>query len=645
MYSSLAQTSLCCFATSTIKKKIQVADPARGIYEVELEDFIKNWVGDNHDDKGYVLSIHYNKDHKRSTISTINALKKISPYLLVHRKTTAVLFLLILITGLISYISPFINKNIIDEGVMDKNIRLVLLMLIAQFSLFTGSTVVGLIRSVYVVKLSNSISMKMLYAFLSKILKSPIAFFDKKNVGDVLQRLNDHKVIQTFLTSNFLTLLITVVNFIAFSAVLIYFNWKILAILIAFNLISLIWIILFFKKRHELNTANFYSMSTNQNNIVDILNGAQEIKLNNSEEKILTKWQSGMSKVLDISLSTLKVNQKQMIGSSFIAQIETMVITFVAAYDVIKGNMTLGMMTSITFVTGQVKSSISQFIQFSRSLQDSHISFKRIEELNTKEEDHEVPPALEELTLSNIEFRNVSFKYKDATKYVLNNINLQVSKGKKIALVGGSGSGKSTIIKLMLKYYKPQIGSIYINESKPLSSVSSKWIRSRCGIVLQDGYIFSDTILENVTLSEQNQPDMAKLITACKTVQMHDYIESLPYGYNTIIGINGLGLSGGQKQRLLIARALYKDLDIILFDEATSSLDSETEKIFLDNLKTNYPSTTIVMVAHRLSTIVNADKILVLKNGYIIEDGGHDELLSKRGEYYHLMISQLNYLV
>jgi len=567
-------------------------------------------------------------------------------YLKPHKKLILLLIILFIIGGFITFCNPIITKNIFDNGINKKDLKLVSIMLFAQLSLYVGSSVSDLMKNWLLLKINNEFGLLILKNFLLKLMKLPIRFFDKKNIGDLQQRIYDHYRIQYFFTTTSVTFIVSIVNFFAFVAALAYFNKTILTIILSFSIMEIFWILYFQKKRSGIDYAKFYEMSDSQENIIEILGSMQEIKLNNGEEKKVEKWYKTQLKLMTLNVDLMKVDQKQLLGSSLLDQVQNIIISFISAYEVINDKMSLGMMVSIGVISGQLKSTINQFLYLIRSYQDASISVDRIMEIHKKknedEEDGEVAgDKITNLTINNIELRNVSYQYDENTSFVLKDICISIEKGKTIAIVGNSGSGKTTLLKLLLKYYKPTSGNIIVNDNCDLQKISTTWWYNICGIIMQEGHIFSDTIIENIAVNDKTI-DMERIYEAAKIANIYDFVESLPIKWKTVIGANGVGISGGQRQRILIARAVYKRPEILFFDEGTSALDTENEKIIIENMERYFINKTKIIIAHRFSTIKNADKIIVLDNGEIVETGTHSELSALKGKYYRLLENQLH---
>jgi len=486
------------------------------------------------------------------------------------------------------------------------------------------------------------VSISLISDFLAKLMRLPISFFDTKMTGDIMQRIQDHSRIQDFLTNSLLSIVMAMVLFIIYGVVLGGYNIIILGIFLSGTILYIGWVLLFLKWRRKLDYMRFQEAANNQSNIVQLIGGMQDIKLNNCEKQKRWEWERIQAKLFRISIKGLTLSQAQQVGGTFIDQTKNIIISFLAAKSVIDGNMTLGMMTALTYIIGQLNAPVSQFISFVREYQDANISMERLGEINNRDDEE---PAGEEKIYeipenADIEFKNVTFQYGGPhSPKVLDGISLKVAHGKVTAIVGTSGSGKTTLLKMMLRFYPPSEGSVTLGGCEMEAYSESSW-RKKCGCVMQEGYVFSNTIAENIGLCDEI-PDMVRVRQAAEVANIREWIESLPLGYNTKIGADGHGLSTGQKQRILIARAAYKNSPYLFFDEATNSLDANNEKLIMENLNHLFDGKTVVVVAHRLSTVKNADKILVVDNGHIIEEGTHLELTARKGYYYELVRNQL----
>ncbi len=626
--------------------KIYVADPAAGLLVYSKDEFIQNWQSTKSDgeNKGVALLLETTPDFyaQNDEKNDKKKFKFIFTYLKPHKKFITQLFLGLFAGSLLQLLFPFLTQSIVDFGISNQNLNFVQLVLIAQLVLFASKTSVEFIRNWILLHISTRINISLISDFLIKLMKLPIRFFDTKMIGDILQRINDHHRIESFLTSTTLEVLFSVVNLIIFGVILAIYSLKILVIFLVGSLIYSLWVLVFMKKRRDLDFKRFSQMSENQSNLIQLITGMQEIKLNNCERQKRWEWERIQARIFKISIKSLSLSQFQQGGSAFINETKNILISFIAAAAVIKGDMTLGMMLAVQYIIGQLNTPIAQMINFTRSAQDAKISLERLGEIHEKEDelnpnDNKINILPEEKT---IKITDLSFEYEGAgTDLVLKNINLNIPEKKITAIVGTSGSGKTTLIKLLLGFYPPKKGEITVGNTR-LENYNPKIWREKCGVVMQDGFIFSDTIANNITVSDET-PNIEKLQNSVQIANIQSYIDSLPLSYNTKIGMEGTGLSQGQKQRILIARAVYKNPEFIFFDEATNALDANNERIIMENLNKFFEGRTVVIVAHRLSTVKNADQIVVLENGVIVETGTHTELTDKKGAYYELVKNQL----
>lgn len=628
------------------KKGVFVADPAHGLINYAVEEFTKLWLSTQNqgEEKGVALLLEtapdfYNLDDEVIDKTKISFFFK---YIIPYRKFLWQLLLGMLLGTLLQLIFPFLTQAIVDNGISNRNLGFVSIILIAQLSLTFGKVAVEFLRSWILLHISTRINISLISDFLIKLMKLPIGFFDTKKIGDIMQRIGDHSRIESFLTGSSLSTLFSMVNLLIFGAILAYYNIYILLVFVAGNALYVAWILMFMKRRRELDFKRFQQASDNQSNLFQMITGMQEIKLNNCEKQKRWKWEKIQAKLFQVNIKGLALGQWQHIGSLIFSQTTNILISFLSARLVINGKMTLGMMMSVQYIVGQISAPIEQLIGFMQSLQDAKISLERLGEIH-KQQDEEPSDHNRLQTLPekhSIKIQNLCFRYEGPhSALVLDNINLEIPQGKITAIVGTSGSGKTTLVKLLLGFYTPVEGEIKIGEVS-LKNINGKTWRQRCGAVMQDGFIFSDSIAENIAIGDE-YIDREKLLHAVKVANIQDFIESLPLSYNTKVGQEGSGVSQGQKQRLLIARAVYKNPDFIFLDEATNALDTNNERKIMENLDTFFKGRTVLIVAHRLSTVKNADQIAVLEKGILVEQGTHSELTHLKGKYYELVKNQL----
>ncbi|WP_273495562.1 peptidase domain-containing ABC transporter [Rikenella microfusus] len=563
-------------------------------------------------------------------------------YLRPYKRYLVQLFLGLLTGSVISFIFPFLTQSVVDNGIGNSNINIVVAILVAQIMLTAGQTANDFIRSWLMLHVATRLSISLISDFLAKLMRLPIAFFDSKMVGDIMQRIDDHRRIQNFLTGTLISLIVAGVTFIIYSIVMGTYDWVILGIFLAGSMLYMGWVLLFLKRRRKIDYMRFQESAANQSSIVQLVSGMQDIKLNHCEKQQRWAWENIQARLYKISMRGLTLAQTQQIGGLFIDQTKNVLVSFIAAEAVIAGNMTLGMMMAMQYIIGQLNGTISQFIGFVQESQDAKISLERLNEIHSKtDEEPEETHKIQEIPVAqDLVFKHVTFRYggPNAEK-VLNDLSLTIQANKVTAIVGASGSGKTTLLKLLLGFYTPAEGQVLLG-TIPLEHYSDSAWRSRCGVVMQEGFIFSDSIAANISLSDEN-PDMERIKSAIATANIGEFIESLPLRYHTRIGADGHGLSTGQKQRILIARAAYKGAPYLMLDEATNSLDANNERVIMENLNTLFRNRTVVIVAHRLSTVKNADKIVVLNQGRLVEEGTHNELINRRGYYYNLIKDQL----
>ncbi|WP_405199315.1 peptidase domain-containing ABC transporter [Christiangramia sp. LLG6405-1] len=631
-----------------IKNEIfYISDPAHGLITYNEREFINFWVSRNankNTEEGIALILEptpnfYENDFEN--FQTTFGLSFITQYLFKYKKFLFQLFLGLLASSLLQVIFPFLTQSVVDIGIRNQDINFIYLILFAQLSLFVGRISIEVIRSWILLHLSTRINISLVSDFFIKLMKLPIAYFDSKMTGDIMQRINDHRRIERLLTNSSLNVLFSLINLVLFSFVLAYYNLQILLVFLIGNTFYFIWIAIFLKKRKALDYKRFSQISEEQSKVIELINGMQEIKLHNAERKKRWGWEYIQAKLFKVSLEGLSLEQYQSVGSRFINEVTNIFVTFLSAKLVIEGEITLGMMLAISYIVGQLNSPLAQLIEFVREVQDAKISIERLSEIhNKKNEENEEAHSIQDINLDqNLFLEDVSFSYYGTYNLVLQNISLKIPANQTTAIVGSSGSGKTTLMKLLLKFYQPTSGVIRLGSHK-LENISQRAWREHSGVVMQEGFIFNDTIARNIAVGA-DFIDKDKLRNAIKIANIQDFIESLPLSYNTKIGNEGVGMSTGQKQRLLIARAVYKDPQYIFFDEATSALDAENEKIIINNLNEFLSKRTAVVIAHRLSTVRNAHQIVVLKDGVIVEIGNHKELVKKKGDYYNLIKNQL----
>ena len=629
----------------TSKTKIYVADPAQGLLTYSHEDFKKAWTNTT-DNTGFVLLLEASPqfyafaEDKTKT----KGFSFLLPYFRPYKKLIRQLFIGLMVATIIQFILPFLMQTVVDVGVNNRDIPFIYLILISQLVLIFSQTLVSIFREWLLIHITSRFNIKMISDFLFKMLKLPVSYFDTRNTGEHLQRITDHTRIQNFVSSSTLNMIFSMITFIIFNCILAYYNLKIFTVFIVGATLYVGWTFFFLKKRAELDYKRFDEASQSQNSLIQIINGVKEIKINNSQRKNRWKWEYNQISLFKTSLSTLKLAQYQSIGATFINEIKNIVITFLAAKAVVDGNLTLGMMISTQYIVGQLNLPLSNFIIFIQTWQDAKISLERLSQVHTRD-DEDLATAKKSNELPDtktIEIKDLSYRYGGkSTPFVLKNVNCIIPEGKTTAIVGASGSGKTTLMKLLLKFYVPTSGSINIG-SVDLNNINNDFWRLNCGAVMQDTFMFNDTIGGNISESEQNEMiDRDKLNNAAFVSNIGDFIQKLPNKYNTELGTSGIRLSGGQEQRIMIARAVYKDPFYLFFDEATSALDANNEKVIMENLNSFIIGKTAIIVAHRLSTVKNADKIIVLENGEIVEQGNHNDLTKLRGKYYELVKNQL----
>lgn len=630
----------------TKKVKVFVADPGKGLVIYTADEFNANWLSTkvSGEEQGVVLileptpAFYMQKGEKENRKS----LKFLFSYFLRYKKFFAQLGLGLLMGSLFQLLFPFLMQSIVDIGIKNQDIGLIYLILIAQMILFLSRMSVDFVRRWIFLHISTRINISLISDFFIKLMKLPMSFFDTKLMGDLIQRMDDHRRVERFLTNQTLNIIFSVLNFLIFGIVLWVYSLKILMIFIVGSCVYIIWILYFLKKRRAIDFKYFDQQAINQNKTFQLITGMQEIKLQNCEKRKRWEWEDVQADLFKVNVSSLKLEQIQEAGNVIINETTNIFITIIAATSVIHGELTLGMMLAIQYIIGQLSSPIEQIVQFIHSIQDTKISLERINEIYQKEDEnqHRSDVRVLPLTDKGIRITNVTFQYEGPNSpKALKDINFVIPEGKVTAIVGASGSGKTTLVKLLLQYYLPVDGEIFVGDYN-LKTFNTNWWRKQCGAVMQDGFIFSESIAQNIAVSD-DVIDTERLLSAARAANIHDFINDLPLKYNTIVGSDGQGISQGQRQRILIARAVYKNPNFIFLDEATNSLDANNERVIIENLEQFYKGKTVVIVAHRLSTVKNADQIVVLDKGELIETGNHIELTACKGSYYNLVKNQL----
>ncbi len=625
---------------------VHVSDPAAGLIKYPVNEFLNCWQSTTEGDEkqGVALLLEPSPDFYSSADEKLNKrnLGYLFKYLNPYHRLIVQLFLGLLLGSLLQLLLPFLTQSIVDQGIGNRNISFIYLVLIAQLVLTVSRVSVEFIRGWILLHLGTRVNVSLISDFLAKLMRLPMRFFDTKMTGDLMQRIGDHKRIESFLTGTSLNVIFSFVNVIIFGVVLLVYNYQIFAVFFIGSALYAFWVVLFLKKRAELDNRRFAQMSANQSNVIQLIQGMQEIKLNGCEQQKRWEWENIQAKLFRVSVKGLALSQYQQSGAFLLNETKNIFITILAAKSVVDGNMTLGMMLAVQYIIGQLNSPIEQLISFFNAMQDAKISLERLSEIHLRDDEEK----LEDNLVADIPFdadlnvENLSFRYEGPdSELVLNNINIKIPVGKQTAIVGTSGSGKTTLVKLLLGFYPPSSGEILLGQNN-IDTYSIRHWREECGVVMQDGFIFSDTIAHNIAPGVESI-DKQQLIKAAKIANIYDFITSLPLGFNTKIGGEGHGLSQGQKQRILIARSVYKNPKYIFFDEATNSLDASNERMILENLQEFFKGRTAVVVAHRLSTVKNADQIIVLEKGNVVEVGIHKELTASKGAYYTLVKNQL----
>ncbi|MBF4519159.1 peptidase domain-containing ABC transporter [Flavobacterium sp. ANB] len=620
------------------KEKVYVSDPAVGRLIYNKKQFLEGWKGNGK--KGVILllkptknlAVHHKTEKNRRRKSLFLVLKNLRDY----KMQVYLLVLILLLSSLTEFFFPFFTQKIIDKGVRFKNVSFLYLILSAQIVLFISKVTNEFYRTWLFINISSRLSLDLVSGFLMKLMDLPVIFFYSKTIGDLLERIDDHKRIEKFLTDDLLKSIFALFSLIVFGLILLYFSTPVFYIFIIGNTLQLTWIFIFLDRIKTLDKIKFKLSGKEYSKNIELLTGMQEIKLNNLENLKRKEWEKIQLELFNVNTKNIKLNQRYE-SYRFITFLTSLLITFTCALSVINNTLSIGTMMSIVFIIGAVNAPISQILNCILSFQLLMVSLTRVDEINNLSGESAGCSKSKVFNNGDLEIIDVSFSYNGITN-VLDNINLKIEKGSTTAIVGLSGSGKTTLIKLLLKFYNPNKGLINLDNISIQHIDDAAW-RSRCGVIFQDSFIFSNSIAFNICLSENY--DQNKLILAVKNANIQSFIEELPMKYETIIGQEGIGISQGQRQRILIARAIYKDPDYLFFDEATNSLDSENEKAIVNNLEKYFKGKTMVIVAHRLSTVMNADQIIVLEKAKIVEKGTHTELIHLKGKYFNLVKNQL----
>ena len=632
------------------EKKFYIADPGKGLVTYSLEEFKKHWISTNSNgqDKGIAMFLettptfftHRMEDKKK--ISGKRSFHFLFGYVKKYRKYFGQVILGLIVGSLSQLVLPFLTQSIVDVGIKNQDIGFVWLILLGQLMLTISRTAIDFIRRWLLLHISLRINISLVSDFFIKLLKLPMSFFDTKLMGDLMQRMNDHSRVNNFLTQQTLNITFAMLTFVVFSVVLFFYNKLVFAIFLLGSILYGVWMTLFLKRRKLLDYELFEQQAINNNKTYEFITTIQESKLQDCEQRRRWEWEDTQAELFGVQMKSLKLQQTQEAGSIFINEVKNIIITVVAATAVIHGQMTLGMMLAVQYIIGQLNSPVEQLMNFFYSLQDVKISLERINEIHQMDDENGKEGLLTSIEDKNegIDIKNIMFKYDPhALRKTIDDVNIHIPQGKVTAIVGASGSGKTTLIRLMLGYYPVLEGTINIGNTD-INKLNKKWWRRQCGVVMQDGVIFSESIARNIAVDD-GDIDKERLLKAAEIACIKDYIMALPLKFNTKIGRDGVGLSQGQKQRILIARAVYKNPDYIFLDEATNSLDANNERSIVENLDMFYKGKTVVIVAHRLSTVKNADQIVVIDHGKVVEEGNHESLTAKRGAYYNLVKNQL----
>lgn len=637
--------------TITGKHLYYIADPGFGFMKYSTEEFSGKWISDTTVDagkRGIVIALNpnpefYTQEDERQKKYDKSSLRILWQHFRYHKKYLSQVILGLIAGCIIQFIFPFLTQSIVDIGIDNKDLTFVYIILMAQLAFILGNVFIDFTRRWLLLHVGMKINISLVSDFFIKLLKLPMRFFDIKLIGDIIERIHDHKRVEEFLTTHFLTAIFAGLSFIVLSIILLHYNTLIFAVFLVGNLLYAIWLSLFLNKRRTLDYMLFEKRAQNDNKIYEFIRNMQEIKLQGCERRQRWHWEDIQADTFDIEVKMQKIKQQQDVGAFLIRETQNIIIMVLSASAVISGEITIGIMIAIQFILGQLRTPIDGLLNLIYALQDVKVSLDRIGEIhNIEDEDHDDATAinLELASDRNISLNNIDFRYDKSTDvYTLKDVSIEIPFNKVTAIVGHSGSGKSTLLKLILGYYSVEKGNIKVGGYN-IDSINKRDWRNKCGIVMQNGAIFSESIARNIA-ADDNEIKIEQVKKAAKIACISDFIETLPLKYNTVIGEDGIDLSQGQKQRLLIARAVYKSPPFIFLDEATNSLDADNENLIVHNLSEVYNNKTVIVIAHRLSTVMNADKIIVLHKGRIVEIGNHTELIARRGRYYRLVKNQL----
>ncbi|MEL6536823.1 MAG: peptidase domain-containing ABC transporter [Bacteroidota bacterium] len=624
---------------------VYVSDPAYGRVKYTLEQFKKSWISDKIKDEGVVILLEPTNELYDLDVSAEekgNFFKVLFHYLKLHKRLVFQLLAGLLVTSVINLIFPFATQAVVDYGIAYEDLNFIWIILAAQLTLFISRMSVRIIQDWLLLHLGMRINLSLLSDFLFKMMKLPISFFHSRIIGDLIRRVEDHRRIEAFVSTQTLNILLAIFSFLTFGIVLYLYNLSIFALYFVGTGLYILWVLRFLKRRAELDYKTFHEEAQNQSSLVQLLNGIDEIKLNNSERKRRWQWESIQVRLHRIEMKALRLRQMQVNGGMFISEMKNILVTFYAAVLVVQGELSLGTMLAIQYIITQLNGPILNFINFVQAYQDANLSMKRIGEIYSEPKEDEALSNSDPIESDTVKLDQFTFRYGGSSSpVILDNLSFEIPHGKVTAIVGVSGSGKTTLLKLLLKFYTRYQGSIRVGKVD-LKEINAKQWRKQCGVVMQDGYIFDDTILKNITESEQDfRVNKERLAEAIRIANLEDFIDSLPSGLDTKLGADGINLSGGQNQRVLIARAVYKNPEYLFFDEATSSLDANNESVIMQNLEKFFHGKTVIVVAHRLSTVKKADQIVVLDRGHVIESGTHPQLIEEKGAYFELVRNQL----
>lgn len=630
-----------------------IGDPALGVVERSEAEVSQAWLAADDDDgvlRGVVLGLSPTDDFSCGgdcgvqSLSLRKSLPSLWTYVRPHRWCIAQLAAGLAFGCVVQLILPFLSQAVVDVGVGLRDVGSLWTLVIAQMALMLGRAAAGFVRSWILLRIGTRVNIAMVSDFLAKLMRLPMTFFDKKLTGDILQRMGDYSRVRDFFTSQALDALFALSSVAVFAFVLGCYSLRLFAVFLVGSLAHAAWLSFFMRRRRVLDYELFRRQALCSNKTLECVSSLHEVKLQGCGARRRAEWEASQEALVSTQAQSLALSQRQEAGSVVIAEGKNIVMTLCSATAVMSGDMTMGMMLATQFIAGQLVSPIERLTRFAYAAQDVRVSLERIlsvSRMPDEDDGRNASPVDVDWRLG-VEFRHVSFAYSpsECGHPAVDDVSLYFPSGKVTAIVGASGSGKSTLIKLLLGFFEPQEGDVSVGGVE-LSSLPMEWWRGQCGIVMQDGVIFSDSVARNIAMAD-DEPDMRRVREAARLACADGFISDLHAAFETKIGAEGQQLSKGQAQRILLARAVYRNPSLLILDEATNSLDTVSERRIVDNLASFCAGRTTIVIAHRLSTVRNADNIIVMSGGRVVERGTHNELAKLHGYYYELIKNQLD---